>query len=103
TGVIEKYPPLRASSRRPKQLSASKRGMQHQSIDPLLETRADEWPSAMSAYSAIDGYGAASFITMSLPMPGGHITCVDTSVPVWHGGRTTHAGCVSLCSSSKFL
>jgi len=34
---------------RPKQLPESKRGMQHQSIDPAREISADEWQSPMSA------------------------------------------------------
>ena len=34
---------------RPKQLPESKRGMQHQSMDPAFEIRAEEWQSAMKA------------------------------------------------------
>jgi hypothetical protein len=40
---------------RPKQLPESILGMQHQSIDPNLETSAEEWQSAMYPYSAIPG------------------------------------------------
>ena len=48
SSVIVQWPPRSQSSRRPKQLPESNRGMQHQSIEPCLETRAAEWQSLIS-------------------------------------------------------
>lgn len=44
-GVIAKRPPFSESRIAPKMLGESKRGIGHQSIDPLLLTRAAEWRS----------------------------------------------------------
>ena len=49
TASIAQNPPVRQSRRRPKQLPESNLGMQHQSIDPVLETSADEWQSERNA------------------------------------------------------
>jgi len=49
TGVMEQWPPFSQSSRRPKQLAESTRGMQHQSIEPLRWTKAIEQQSLISA------------------------------------------------------
>jgi hypothetical protein len=48
-GPMRNQPPLRASSRRQKRAGLSKRGQQHQSMEPSLETSAAVWPSPMSA------------------------------------------------------
>ena len=41
-GTISQYPPFFQSRMRPKQLAESVLGMQHQSIEPNLDTRAHE-------------------------------------------------------------
>ena len=48
-GRIAKWPPRPRSSSRAKQLSESKRGKQHQSIEPSRETSAAEWQSPINA------------------------------------------------------